>query len=66
MKERIELLVTGLPKDVENWMRIMQKIPETEIIQQSKPYKNRGSQKIRIYASITFSDELQCDKISTT
>lgn len=66
MKERVQLRVTGLPNDVESWLHIMKRSPGTEIIQQSKPYKNRGSQKVRIYVSIAFSDELQCDTISTT
>ena len=66
MKERVQLRVTGLPNDVESWLRIIRKTPGTEIIEQSKPYKNRGSQKIRIYVSIAFSDELQCETISTT
>lgn len=57
MKEKIQLRVTGLPKDVENWVRIMQKIPGAKIIQQSKPYQNRGSPKVRIYVTIAFADE---------
>lgn len=57
MKEKIQLRVTGLPKDVESWVRIMEKHSEIEIIQQSKPYQNRGSQKVRIYVSIAFADE---------
>lgn len=66
MQERVQLRVTGLPNDVESWVHIMRKTPGIEIIKKSKPYKNRGSQKIRIYVSIAFSDELQCDRISTT
>ena len=66
MKEIVKVRVTGLPNDVESWLRMMKKNPGTEIIQQSKPYKNRGSQKVRIYVAIAFSDELQCDTISTT
>ena len=57
MKEKIQLRVTGLSKDVESWVRIMKKNPEMKIIQQSKPYQNRGSPKVRIYVTIAFADE---------
>ena len=57
MKEKIQLRVTGLPKDVESWVCIMKENPEMKIIQQSKPYQNRGSPKVRIYVTIAFADE---------
>lgn len=57
MKEKIQLRVTGLSKDVESWVRIMKKNPKMKIIQQSKPYQNRGSPKVRIYVTIAFADE---------
>lgn len=57
MEEKVQLRVTGLPNDVENWVRIMKKNPKMEIVQQSKPYKNRGSPKIRIYVTISFADK---------
>lgn len=57
MEEKVQIRITGLLNDVENWVRIMQKIPGVKIIQQSKSYQNRGSPKVRIYVTIAFADE---------
>lgn len=57
LKEEVQLRVTGKLENVERWVQIIKKNPRMDVIFQSKPYKNRGSRKIRIYVTIAYTSE---------
>ena len=56
---RIEMRLMGTQEDLEIWLRLVQKMQDhqiLEIIEESKPYPNRGdSKQFRVYLKVNLN-----------